>query len=171
MARGWAEVLRRRAVAHLGASQASRLRAVRLVRMADRRRVALSGEGGVLTPGSDVIVACSLPLGYDSLSGNDSEDEPLSRRVKSYSGFQSSTFDVSSGSTESEKEVESGEGCSLGSEGSECEEASEEDSQTEREDDSDDDLIYVGRESAMSALRSQALLSRWTVPVVTAVEV
>jgi len=171
MVQEYAKVLRRRAVAHIGASQAYRRRAVRLIRMAERRDLALSGDGGELSPCSGTHVACSSHLGYDSTSDDDSEDEPLFRRVTSYSGFQPSTVDVPSGSTESEEEVESEGGGSSGSEGSECEDASDEDSETESEDDSDDDFIYVGRESAMFKLRSQALLSRWVLPLVTAVEV
>ena len=123
MVQGWAKVLHRRAVAHLGASQASRRRAVRLIRMAERRHLALSGEDGVLSPSLDPPIACSAQIGYDSASGDDFEGEPLSRRVWSYSGFQPSTFDVPRGSIESEEECESGERGSSGSEESKCEDA------------------------------------------------
>ena len=57
MVRGWAKVLRRRAVAHIGASQASRRRAVRLIWMAERRNLALSGEEVDLSPFSDALPA------------------------------------------------------------------------------------------------------------------
>ena len=95
--RGWAKVLRRRAVAHLGATQASRHRAVRLLRMAERRNLALSGGDKVLVPSQDLAVSGFPQVGCDSGSGNDSEDEPLSRQVASHSGFQLSTFDAPEG--------------------------------------------------------------------------
>ena len=171
MVQVWANVLRRRAVAHIGASQASRRRAVRLVRMAERRHLALSGNGGKLPESSGEVFTCTSRVSYDSASVDDSEDEPLSRRAASYSGFRPSTFDVPSISIQSEGEVESGQEGSSGSEESECEDASEEDSESDSADDSEDDLIYMGRESAISNFRYQAFLARWVDPVARAVEI
>ena len=171
MVRGWAKVLRRRAVAHLGATKASCHRAVRLLRMAERRNLALSGGDRVLVPSLDRVVSSFPQVSYNSGSGDDSEDEPLSRRISAPLGFRSSTFDAPEGSVGSVEEVDSGEGGSSGSDESEQEDASEEDSETESEEDSDDDLIYMGRESALSNSRSQALLSRWELPMVVAEEV
>ena len=165
MVRWWAKVLRRPAVAHLGASQASRRRAVRLLRMAERRNLALLGDVVAVSPSSGSAVPCVSKVSHDLASGDESEDEPLFRRVASYPGFQPSAFDVPSAS------LESGQEDSSGFEESECEDASEEESETESVDESEDELIYMGRESAMSSFRSQALLSRWVVPVVTAVEI
>ena len=87
MGRGWKKVLRRRAVAHIGAAQASRRSAVRLIRMAERRNRVFSGKGvdPPLAPGP--TVSCALKVCCDSASEDDFEDEPLSRRVTFYSGF------------------------------------------------------------------------------------
>ena len=171
MVRGWEKVLRRRAVAHIGASRAARSRAVRLIRMAERRSAVLSGESGGSPSVSEAPVARFLQASRHSDSGDDSEDEPLSRRVTTNSGFHPSTFDSPTLSIKSdEEEGESGEDSSESSE-SKCEEASEVDSETESEGESDDEVIYMGRESAMSNFRSQALLSRWVLPRAVAVEV
>ena len=170
MVRGWDKVLRRRAVAHIGASRAARSRAVRLVRIAERRRLALSGESVGSSPISAEPVARFLPESYRSDSGEDSEDEPLSRRVTTHSGFHPSTFTVATISVESDEgEVVSGEDSS-GSDESECKEASEVDSESESEDGGEDELIYMGRESTISNFRSQELLSRWVLPLAIAVE-
>ena len=72
MARGWDKVLRRRAVAHIGASRAVRSRAVRLVRMTERRSLVLSGESGGSSPISAEPVARFPPESYHSGSGEDS---------------------------------------------------------------------------------------------------
>ena len=171
MVRGWAKVLRRRAVAHIGASRAARSRAVRLVRMAEHRSLVLSGESGGSSSISAESVARFLPESYHSDSGEDSEDEPLSRRVTTHSGFRPSTFKISTVSVESDEgECVSGEDSSESNE-SECEEASEVDSESESEDESEDELIYLGRESTMSNFRSQALLSRWVLPMAVAVDI
>jgi hypothetical protein len=167
MVRGWEKVLRRRAVAHIGASRAARSRAVRLLRMAERRTLALSGEPIPALPISVEPVARFLSEDYHSDSGGDSEDEPLSRRVNSHSGFHSSTFTVATIPVESDEEQEEdGEGSS----GSECEEPSEVDSESDSDDGEEDDLIYMGREFALSNCRSQELLSRWVLPLAVAVE-
>jgi hypothetical protein len=79
-------------------------------------------------------------------------------------------LNVSTVSVESDEgECVSGEDSSESNE-SECEEASEVDSESESEDESEDELIYMGRESTMSNFRSQALLSRWVLPMAIAVE-
>ena len=44
------------------------------------------------------------------------------------------------------------------------------DSESDSEDGEEDDLIYMGREFAMSNFRSQKLLSRWALPLAVAVE-
>jgi len=167
MVRGWEKVLRRRAVAHIGASRAARSRAVRLLRMAERRTLALSGEPIPAIPFPVEPVTRVLSEDYHSDSGGDSEDEPLSRRVNSHSGFHSSTFTVDSipaGSDDGQEESEEG------SSGSECEEASEVDSESSSDEGEEDDLIYMGREFALSNCRSQELLSRWVLPLAVAVE-
>ena len=170
MVRGWDKVLRRRAVAYIGASRAARSRAVRLVRMAERRSLVLAGESGRSSFVSAEPVARFLPESYHSDLGEDSEDEPVSRRVTTHSGFRSSTFNVSTVSVESDEgEGVSGEN-SLESNESECEEASEVDSESESEDESENELIYMGWESTMSNFRSQALLSCWVLPMAIAVE-
>jgi len=169
MVRGWDKVLRRRAVAHIGASRAARSRAVRLLRMAKRRSLALSGEPMPSPLISVEPVARFLSENYHSDSGEDSEDEPLSRRVTTHSGFHPSTFTVATTSVESDEEQdESGEDSS-GSVEFECEEASEVDSESDSEDGEEDDLIYMGREFAMSNFWSQELLSRWALPLAVAV--
>jgi len=164
MVRGWAKVLRRRAVAHIGASRAARSRAVGLVRMAERRSLVLSGESG----GSSSIfvepVARFLPESYHSDSGGDSEDEPLSPRVTTHSEIRPSTFNASTVSVESDEgECVSGEDSSESNE-SECEEASEVDSESESEDESEDEFIYLGCESTMSNFQSC-----WVLPMAVAV--
>ena len=158
--RGWAKVLRRRAVAHIGASQAARSRALRLIRMAERRNLALSGEKVRPSAFSGGPAAGVFQASCYSDAGDDSEDEPLSRRLTTYSGFRLSTFDVPGALVESDKGKDSSGEDSLESEESACEEASEVDSESECEDESEDELVYMGRESAMSSFRSQALLSR-----------
>ena len=47
---------------------------------------------------------------------------------------------------------------------------SEVDSESDSEDGEEDDLIYMGREFAMSNFRSQELLSGWALPLAVAVE-
>ena len=163
MFRGWGKVLRRRAVAHLGAAQAFRRGAVRLIRMTERRNLVLSGKGVDLPPAPGPTVPCASGVCYGSESEGDSEDEPLSRRVAFYPGFQPSTFNAPSSLAESGKEDSSG------SEESEFESASEQESAFKSED--EDEVIYLGRESALANFRSQVLLSRWLVPVVTAAEI
>ena len=170
MVKGWEKVLRRRAVAHNGASRAARSRAVRLLRMAERRSLALSGQPAPLPPISVEPVARFLPEDYHSDSGGDSEDEPLSRRVATHSGFYPSTFTTSASLVESGEEQEESDEDSSGSVESECEEASEVDSESDSEDGEEDEVIYMGREFAMSNFRSQQLLSRWTLPLAVAVE-
>ena len=170
MVRGWDKVLRRRAVAHIGASRAARSRAVRLIRKAERHRLALSGEPMGSSPISAEPVARFLPEMYHSHSGEDSEDEPLSRRVTTHSGFHPSTFTVATISIGSDEEEDVSGEDSSGSDESECEEASEVDSESDSEDGGEDDLIYMGREFAMTNFRSQELLSRWALPLAMAVE-
>ena len=158
------------AQSRIGASRAARSRAVRLVRMAERRRLALSKGSVGSSPISAEPVPRFLPESYRSDSGEDSEDEPLSRRVTTHSGFHPSTFDVATISAESDEgEDVSGEDSSESDE-SECEKASEVDSESESEDGGEDELIYMGRESTMSNFRSQELLSRWVLPLAIAVE-
>ena len=162
MAKGWGKVLRRRAVAHLGAARSSRSRVFRLKRMLERRDLALSGQVVVpkVVEPSIVPVLSSLNDSFESES--ESEDEPLIRRVVK-EGFKSSTFDapLSGPSLES--------GLSSDSEESECESASEADSESES--DEEDEVVYLGRETALSSKLSQELLSRWLLPVAQAVEV
>ena len=100
-----------------------------------------------------------LPSGSD----NDSEDEPLARRVRPVSGFKNSTFD------HPEHTPSTRDSGSLMSEESECESAFEEDSESDS--DEEDDVIYLGRENLLASARSQSLLSRWLVPLAEAVEV
>ena len=64
------------------------------------------------------------------------------------------------------EQEESGEGSS----GSECEEPSEVDSESDSDDGEEGDLIYMGREFALFNCRSQELLSRWVLPLAVAVE-
>jgi len=146
MAKGWGKVLRRRAVAHLGAARSSRSRAFRLKRMLERRYLVLSGKAVV--PRDPEVSVFPAVTGSDLLqeSGEDSEDEPLIRKVV-HKGFESSTFDVPlSGSS-----LESG--FSSNSEESECESASEEDSESES--DEEDEVEYLGRETVLSHNLSQ----------------
>ena len=44
------------------------------------------------------------------------------------------------------------------------------DSESDSDDGEEDDLIYMGREFALSNCRSQELLSRWVLPLAVAVE-
>jgi len=162
MARGWGKVLRRRAIAHLGAARSSRSRAFRLKAMLERRDLVLSGKA--VEPRVPEVSVFQAISGSDLLqeSGEDSEDEPLIRKVV-HKGFRSSTFDVplSGPSLKS--------GFSSDSEELECEAASEVDSESES--DEEDEPEYLGRETALSHNLSQELLSRWLLPLVTAVEV
>ena len=162
MAKGWGKVLRRRAVAHLGAARSSRSRAFRVKRMLERRDLVLSGKA-VVPRAPEISVfptftGCDLP----QESGEDSEDEPLIRQVV-HKGFKSSTFDVPLSGPSSES------GLSSNSEESECESASEEDSESES--DEEDEVEYLGRETVLSHNLSQELLSSWLLPMVKAVEV
>jgi hypothetical protein len=115
-------------------------------------------------------VARFLPESYHSDSGEDSADEHLSRRVTTHSGFHPFTFTVATTSVESDEEEDGSGEDSSGSDESECEEASEVDSESDSEDGDEDDLIYMGREFAMSNFRSQELLYRWALPLAVAVE-
>jgi hypothetical protein len=135
MAKGWGKVLRRRAVAHLGAARSSRSRVFRLKRMLERRDLALSGQVVVpkVVEPSIVPVLSSLNDSFESES--ESEDEPLIHRVVK-EGFKSSTFDAPLSGPSSES------GFSSDSEESECESASEADSESDS--DEEDELIYLG---------------------------
>ena len=170
MVRGWAKVLRRRAVDHIGASQAARSRVVNLLRMAERRHLALYGEKGMSSSFSGGPAAGVFQASSHTDSGEDSEDGPLSRRLTACSSFAPSTFDVPGVSVGSDIGEDSTGENSSESEASECEEASEVGSESESESESEDELIYMGREFAMSTFRSQALLSRWALPRAVAVE-
>ena len=162
MAKGRGKVLRRRAVAHLGAARSSRDRAFRLTRMLERRDLVLSGKAKVpRISESSVSQTCSV-LGLSPEWEDDSEDEPLIREVVQ-EGFRSSTFDAPLSGEPSES------GLSSDSEESEHESASEADSETES--DEDDEVVYLGRETVLSNNLSQELLSRWRLPKVKAVEV
>jgi len=162
MARGWGKVLRRRAVAHLGAARSSRSRVFRLKAMLERRDLVLSGKA--VEPRVPEVSVFQPISGSDlsQESGEDSEDEPLIRKVV-HKGFKSSTFDVPLSGPSSES------GFSSDSEESECEAASEVDSESESDD--EDEPEYLGRETALSHNLSQELLSRWLLPLVNAVEV
>ena len=162
MAKGWGKVLRRHAVAHLGAARSSRSRTFRLKRMLERRDLVLSGKA--VEPRVPEVSVFQAVSGSDQLqeSGEDSEDEPLIRKVV-HKGFKSSTFDVPLSGPSSES------GFSSNSEESECESASEEDSESES--DEEDEVEYLGRETVLSHNLSQELLSRWLLPMVKAVEV
>ena len=162
MAKGWGKVLRRRAVAHLGAARSSRSRAFRLKRMLERRDLVLSGKAVEPRTSEVSVLPAFSGLDLPQDSGEDSEDEPLIRKVVS-KGFKSSTFDVPLSGPSSES------GFSSNSEESECESASEEDSESES--DEEDEVEYLGRETVLSHNLSQELLSRWLLPMVKAVEV
>jgi hypothetical protein len=138
MARGWEKVLRRRAVAHIGASLAARSRAVRLLQMAKRRSLALEGKPMPVPPVSVKPVARSLPEECHSDAGEDSDDEPLARKVApQHSVFRSSTFTVATMPVESDEEQEESDEHSSAS--SECEEASEVDSESDSDDGGEED--------------------------------
>jgi len=162
MAKGWGKVLRRRAVAHLGAARSARSRAFRLKKMLERRDLVLSGK--VVVPRVSEISISPTYSGFDLSheSGEESEDEPLIRKVVQ-KGFKSSTFDAPLSGASSES------GISSDSEESECESASEEDSESES--DEEDEVVYLGRETVLSSNLSQGLLSRWLLPKVQLVEV
>jgi len=162
MAQGWGEVLRRRAVAHLGAARSSRSRTFRLRWMLESRDLVLSGK--VAVPRISEISISPTYSGFDLSheSGEDSEDEPLIRQVVQ-KGFKSSTFDAPLSGASSES------GFSSDSEESECESASEADSESES--DEEDDVVYLGRETVLSNNLGQEPLTRWLLPKVQAVEV
>jgi len=136
MEKGWDKVLRRRAVARLGAARSTRSRALRLIEMSKRRGLVLTGKNGspVNHSVSPSPYVSSPYSAHDSK--DDSEDEPLVRRVKSYSGFETSTSDCSDSKCSIRK------GASSSSEESECESASEEDSESDS--DEGDEVIYLG---------------------------
>ena len=138
--------------------------------MAERRRLAPSGEPTPSPPISVEPVARFLPESYHSDSGEDSEDEPLSRRMTTQSGFHPSTFTVATTSVESDEEEDGSGEDSSGSDESDCEEACEVDSGSDSGDGDEDDLIYMGREFSVSSFRSQELLSRWALPLAVGVE-
>ena len=96
------------------------------------------------------------------MSEGDSGDELLICRVASRDEFRQSSFD-----SQSFDEDVAMEKVSWAQE-SENEGTSEEESDVESED--DDEVEFLGRESALSRMTSQELLSRWVLPVVIAVE-
>ena len=135
---------------------------MRLLDMSARRDRVLSG--GDRVP-SLPLVPLRAPVPWvSSNSGEESEDEPLSVRVRVDYGFKSSTLDRPSQGSESAL------GDTSSSEGSESEAPSEEDSEL-KSDSKDDDVIYLGRENLLSKNLSQGLLLRWLLPVATAVEI
>ena len=162
MAKGWGKVLRRRAVAHLGAARSSRSRAFRLKRMLERRDLVLSGKAAVPKVSETSTSPTYSVFDLSHESGDDSEDEPRIRKVVQ-KGFKSSTFDALLSGASSES------GFSSDSKDSKRESTSEADSESESDD--DDDIVYLGRETVLSNKLSQKLLSRWLLPKVQAVEV
>ena len=94
MVRGWEKVLRRRAVARLGAARSSRSRAFRRSRMTARRDLVLREKGGVpsVSAGttSDLVISSHSFVASLSESEGDSEDEPLVRRIPSGGTFRPS---------------------------------------------------------------------------------
>ena len=173
MVKGWEKVLRRRAVARLGAARSSRSRAYRRHQMTARRDLILRERGGTLSGLPEatsglVIPVLSVKVMADESEG-ESEDEPLIRRVSSVGTFRPSSDYPSSSEEESAMEEDSVMGEDSQAEESESEGPSEEESDPETE--SDDEVEFLGEESALSRMRSQSLLSRWVVPVVVAEEI
>lgn len=161
MVKGWEKVLRRRAVAHLRAARSSPSHAFRLIKMSEGRDLVLAGkeELSVLSPELNFFRS---PVSFESSnSGGDSEDDLLAPRVVVLSGFKLSTFGCP------EKKEGSLKGESSVSEGSECESASGEGSESYSDD--EDKIIYLGRENLLARVQSGILLPFWLVPVVFAV--
>ena len=92
-----------------------------------------------------------------------SEDEPLIRRVASREEFRQSSVEYQSSDEDAVMEEVSE------AEKSENEGTSEEESDIDSE--CDDNVEFLGRESALSRKTSQELLSRWVLPVVIAMEI
>ena len=167
MAKGWEKVLRRRAVARLGAARSSRSRAYRRSQMTARRDLVLGKRGdshsGVAVPSTGSVTSMNSLTSMAEDSGVDSEDEPLVRRVVSGSETEQSSDDSQSSEEDDAKEEDSQ------AEESEREGSSEEESDSGSE--SDDPVEFLREESALSRARSQELLSRWVMPIVRAVEI
>ena len=141
MAKGWEKVLRRRAVARLGAARSSRSRAFRLAKMSARWDLVLREEGRGL-PMQILPTLVEAPFfcsdsGSVEKSDGDSEDEPLIRRVASRDEFRQSSVEYQSSEEDAVmKEVS-------GAEESENEGTSEEESDIES--DGDDKVEFLGR--------------------------
>ena len=167
MAEGGEKVLRRRAVARLGAARSSRSRAFRRSKMTARRNLILGEErdsqSSVAAPSASLVVPAISVASMGDESQGDSEDEPLIRRV--VSGSETSQL---SDDSQSSDEDDAGEEDSQAAE-SERGGSSEEESDSETE--SDDVVEFLGEKSALSRARSQGLLSRWVMPIARAVEI
>jgi len=167
MAKGWEKVLRRRAVARLGAARSSRSRAYRRSKMTARRNLVLGERGDsqpcVAEPSAGLVTCAISVASMGDESEVDTEDEPLIRRVVSGSETSQSSDDSQSSDEDDAKEEDSQVG------ESEREGSSEEESDSGTE--SDDAVEFLGEESALSRARSQGLLSRWVMPIARAVEI
>ena len=134
MALSWGKVLRRRAIARREAARSARKRVIRMADMTIRRRRVLSGAPLIVKSCAASLVRGSKqrPICIPD-SDEESEDEPLIRRVTPSATFRVSTFDCGDLG-----EKPSGAGDS--SESDECSEESEGVSETESsKSDSDDE--------------------------------
>jgi hypothetical protein len=134
MALSWDKVLRRRVVARRDAQRSSRKRALRMSSMMVRRSLVLSGVSLIVKGRSTPTIRGSAQRPICVLdSDEESEDEPLIRRVVPRVEFKVSTFDCSDSPMESSASGESSEGeeCSEESEGASETESSESESEDE----------------------------------------
>jgi hypothetical protein len=187
----WGRVLVRRGVAKLGLEQSSRRRSSRRTGYLRIRNLLLaSGESAVLpSSGSDPeedttcvgrVRKFSRPADSDESDGGSSEDEPLARRVRPRAaGMVSEDVSLPDGELLSEGasdeegddfeevpcEEVSDEGSESGYPGSFGEEegASSEEESADSDYESEDDVIYVGTQSAPTALLRQSLVSSYFV--------
>ena len=141
--------------------------------MTARRDLILRERGGTLSGLPDatsglVTPVLSVMVTADELEG-ESEDEPLIRLVSFEGAFRASSDYPSSSEEESAMEEDSVMEEDSQAEESESEGPSEEESEPETE--NEDEVKFLGEERALSRMRSQALLSRWVVPVVVATEI
>jgi hypothetical protein len=104
MAAGWGKVLRRRVIAKREVHRSSRQRVLRKSEMIARRDLVLSGSWVYVKKSPTPVIKKKPSLKLQGSvfqpilvfsSGDDSEDEPLVRRVVKAQGFVASTFDCS----------------------------------------------------------------------------